>query len=43
MSGYGFRLMQAINAAAFDHGAIPGKAVFAFYVSILEGPVTELI
>ncbi len=30
MAGYDFRLMQSINAKAFDHGAVPGKAGFKF-------------
>jgi OOP family OmpA-OmpF porin len=38
MSGYSFRLMQAINAASFDHGAIPGKAAFAFTVEYFGRP-----
>lgn len=38
MSGYGFRLMQAINAASYDHGAIPGKAAFAYYVEYFGRP-----
>ncbi len=32
MAGYGFRLMQSINARAYDHGSVPGKAGFSFYV-----------
>jgi OmpA-OmpF porin, OOP family len=38
MSGYSFRLMQAINAASYDHGAIPGKAAFAFTVEYFGRP-----
>jgi OmpA-OmpF porin, OOP family len=38
MSGYCFRLMQAINAASYDHGAIPGKAAFAFSVEYFGRP-----
>lgn len=30
MAGYSARLMQSINAKAFDHGAVPGKAGFQF-------------
>lgn len=30
MAGYHFRLLQSINAKAFDHGSIPGKAGFLF-------------
>jgi OmpA-OmpF porin, OOP family len=30
MAGYDFRLIQSINAKAYDHGAIPGKAGFLF-------------
>jgi len=32
MAGYGFRLMQSINANSWDGGAIPGKAGFYFTV-----------
>lgn len=28
MAGYDFRLMQSINAKAYDHGSVPGKAGF---------------
>jgi OmpA-OmpF porin, OOP family len=38
MSGYSFRLMQAINAASYDHGAIPGKAAFALTVEYFGRP-----
>jgi OmpA-OmpF porin, OOP family len=38
MRGYCFRLMQAINAASFDHGAIPGKAAFGFTVEYFGRP-----
>lgn len=31
MAGYGVRLMQSINARAFDHGSVPGKAGFSFF------------
>ena len=30
MAGYHVRLLQSINAKAFDHGSIPGKAGFMF-------------
>lgn len=30
MAGWGFRIMQAINPKAWDGGAVPGKAGFAF-------------
>jgi OmpA-OmpF porin, OOP family len=30
MKGYDLRLLQSINAKAFDHGAVPGKAGFLF-------------
>jgi OmpA-OmpF porin, OOP family len=30
MKGYDFRLLQSINAKAFDYGAVPGKAGFLF-------------
>ncbi len=33
MKGYSFRLMQSINAKAFDHGSVPGKAGFCFNVA----------
>ncbi len=32
MEGYGFRIMQSVNAKAFDHGAVPGKAGFYYTV-----------
>ena len=38
MRGYSFRLMQAINAASYDHGAIPGKAAFDFSVEYFGRP-----
>lgn len=38
MGGYGFRLIQSINAKAFDHGAIPGKAGFFFYCEYFGRP-----
>ena len=33
MEGYGFRLMESINAKAFDHGAAPGKAGLSYTVA----------
>lgn len=30
MAGYDFRLIQSINAKAYDHGSVPGKAGFLF-------------
>jgi OmpA-OmpF porin, OOP family len=30
MGGYDFRLIQSINAKAYDHGSVPGKAGFLF-------------
>ena len=38
MAGYGFRLMQSINAKAYDHGSVPGKAGFSFYVEYYGRP-----
>jgi OOP family OmpA-OmpF porin len=38
MAGYSFRIMQAINAASYDHGAIPGKASFCFTVEYFGRP-----
>ena len=38
MAGYGFRLMQSINAKSFDYGAVPGKAAFSFYVEYFGRP-----
>jgi OOP family OmpA-OmpF porin len=32
MTGYGFRLIQSINAKSIDHGTVPGKAGFSFFV-----------
>ena len=49
MAGYHFRLIQSINAKAFDHGSVPGKAGFLYsceyfgrpgystYINIEEG------
>lgn len=30
MNGYNFRIIQAVNAKSFDHGAVPGKNGFCF-------------
>ncbi len=38
MAGYGFRLMQSINANSFDYGAVPGKAGFLFLVEYYGRP-----
>ncbi|HSD64372.1 MAG TPA: OmpA family protein [Ignavibacteriaceae bacterium] len=38
MAGYGFRLMQSINAKSFDYGSVPGKAAFSFYVEYFGRP-----
>lgn len=38
MAGYSFRLMQSINAKAYDHGAVPGKAGFAFFCEYFGRP-----
>ncbi len=38
MAGYGFRLMQSINAKSFDPGTVPGKAGFAFYIEYFGRP-----
>jgi OmpA-OmpF porin, OOP family len=38
MKGYGFRLMEAINAKAFDWGAVPGKAGFFLDVAYFGTP-----
>jgi outer membrane protein OmpA-like peptidoglycan-associated protein len=38
MGGYGFRLMQSINAKSWDAGAVPGKAGFLFYVEYFGRP-----
>ena len=38
MAGYGFRLMQSINAKAFDYGAVPGKAGFYFTIEYFGRP-----
>jgi OmpA-OmpF porin, OOP family len=38
MKGYGFRLMQSINAKAFDHGSVPGKAGFNLSIEYFGRP-----
>jgi OmpA-OmpF porin, OOP family len=38
MAGYDFRLMQAINVKAYDHGSVPGKAGFNFGVEYYGRP-----
>ena len=38
MAGYGFRLLQSINAKAFDHGSVPGKAGLSFYLEYYGRP-----
>jgi outer membrane protein OmpA-like peptidoglycan-associated protein len=38
MSGYHFRLFQCINARAFDHGSVPGKAGFVFKMEYYGTP-----
>ena len=38
MAGYGFRLIQSINARAFDAGAVPGKAGLYFYCEYFGRP-----
>jgi len=38
MEGYSIRLIQAINAKAWDGGAIPGKAGFMFFVEYYGRP-----
>ena len=38
MSGYHFRLFQCINAKAFDHGSVPGKAGFYFKMEYYGTP-----
>jgi OOP family OmpA-OmpF porin len=38
MGGYTVRLLQSINAAAFDHGSVPGKAGFAFKMEYYGTP-----
>ena len=38
MAGWGFRLMQAINAKSWDWGAVPGEAGFSFYCEYFGRP-----
>jgi len=38
MAGYDFRLLQSINAKAFDHGSVPGKAGFCFSMEYYGRP-----
>lgn len=38
MGGYNVRLIQSINAKAFDHGSVPGKAGFFFGVEYFGRP-----
>jgi outer membrane protein OmpA-like peptidoglycan-associated protein len=38
MAGYNFRMIQTINAKAFDAGAVPGKAGFAFSCAYYGAP-----
>jgi OOP family OmpA-OmpF porin len=38
LQGWGFRLMQSINANSYDHGAIPGEAAFYFYTEYFGRP-----
>ncbi len=38
MAGYGFRLMQSINAKSFDYGSVPGKAAFSFTIEYFGRP-----
>lgn len=38
MAGYGFRLMQSINARSWDGGAVPGKAGFSCGVEYFGRP-----
>ena len=38
MAGYQFRMMQAINVKAFDHGSAPGKGGFLFNVEYFGRP-----
>jgi OmpA-OmpF porin, OOP family len=38
MSGYSVRLFQCVNAKAFDHGSIPGKAGFDFKIEYYGTP-----
>jgi OmpA-OmpF porin, OOP family len=38
MAGYNFRLLQSINAKAFDYGSVPGKAGFCFTMEYFGRP-----
>lgn len=38
MTGYDFRIMQAINVKSYDHGAIPGKNGFCFTMEYYGRP-----
>lgn len=38
MAGYNFRLIQSVNAKAYDHGAVPGKAGFFFNLEYYGRP-----
>jgi outer membrane protein OmpA-like peptidoglycan-associated protein len=38
MAGYGFRLMQSINAKSYDYGSVPGKAAFSFFIEYFGRP-----
>ncbi len=38
MGGYGIRLLQSINAKAFDHGSVPGKAGLYFFCEYFGRP-----
>jgi outer membrane protein OmpA-like peptidoglycan-associated protein len=38
MAGYDFRLLQSINAKAFDYGSVPGKAGFCFSMEYYGRP-----
>jgi OmpA-OmpF porin, OOP family len=38
MKGYDMLLMQCINAKAFDHGSVPGKAGFMFNIEYFGRP-----
>lgn len=38
MTGYDFRIMQAINVKSYDHGAVPGKNGFCFTMEYFGRP-----
>lgn len=38
MPGYSFRLIQSINEKSYDHGSVPGKAGFAFFIEYFGRP-----